>query len=65
MSTAARQKRIVNIEGLSPDDVIHAAMEAGFLEKGAIRVGEERAIPLWLANILCEAGIVEIVGEKQ
>lgn len=49
-------------KGLTPEEIISAAIEAGFLPNNGINIGDEVAIPLWLAKILSECEFVEIVG---
>lgn len=49
------------IEGMSPDEIILAAIQCGYLETNAISRGYEAQVPRWLAEILSRKGIVELI----
>jgi hypothetical protein len=47
------------VKGLSSNEIISAAVECGFLENSDICIGDEVAVPRWLAEILIKLGIAE------
>lgn len=50
-----------DLKELSDVELIYIARECGLLPLHAIQVGDEVAIPGWLAQTLIERGIVEAV----
>lgn len=46
---------------LSSDDIMAAAMEAGYLEPRTYLKDELIYVPLWLGDILAAYGVIELV----
>lgn len=50
------------VNGLSGTEIVHIAMACGLLENRRYGKGDTAAIPPWLAKLLVDKGVVELVG---